>query len=162
MTGITITASGSGYQVGDTLTVAASAAPELSTDLTFVLQWDDFANGELSQAKDTLKLAYSILSGASSAIVTDADIVTDGAGHGVTLSLNWDSSEILGINVTSCTRGFHVGDVINITKDSNFVQVTLEREHFVSVPKRVEVYTTTWVVRSLSTVPLTLDITCHF
>ena len=134
VTGITITVSGSGYQVGDTLTVAASGG--LTEALTFVLQWDDFANGELLQAKDTLKLADSILSGASSAIVTDADIVTNGAGHGVTLSLNWDSNEILGINVTSCTRGFHVGDVINITKDSNFVQVTLKREHFVSVPKK--------------------------
>ena len=137
--GITITTSGSGYQVGDTLTISATGV--LTATLTFTLKWDDFANGELLQTKDILDVSGVTLPGASdqTSAVTNAVVVTNGAGHGITLSLTWESNAVTGINVTSCTRGFHVGDIINITHTNlgnNAIEITLERDDFVSVPKK--------------------------
>ena len=124
ITGITVTAGGTGYHVGNTVTIAAAAMPGRSTDAVFILVEDDFVPRTVVTTTDALMGSASTSGGedlvepitaAGTTVVVAASISTSGSGTGLALSYTSSSSEITSITVTVGGTGYAVGDTLNIS-----------------------------------------------
>jgi hypothetical protein len=124
ITGITVTTSGVGYHVGDTVTIAAAggvAMPGRSTDAVFILALDDLVmKTSVLTTKDALlgsvpsaDLVFSLVAKADEAVPA-ASISTNGDGKGIALKYTSTNAEVTSITVTAGGSGYAVGNTITV------------------------------------------------
>jgi hypothetical protein len=123
ITSITVTASGSGYHVGDTVTISATAMAGRSTAAVFTLVEDDFVPRIPVTVPDALMGSASSVTGeglsgmidTTSIAVVEGSVSTSGSGTGLALLYRSSATHIIGITVTASGIGYQVGNTITIS-----------------------------------------------
>ena len=118
ITSITVTASGTGYQVGNVITIDAAAMDGRSTAAKFALVEDDFGSSVVT-AVDALKgsstnLVDAAIEAGTAVVVAAGSITTSGSGSGLALVYTSNTAEITSITVTAGGSGYKVGDTVTI------------------------------------------------
>jgi hypothetical protein len=103
-------AGGSGYRVGDTITIAAAAARAVVTTIDALMGSASTTTGE--------DLTEDITAASSATAVLAASISTSGAGIGLELTYTSTATEITSITVTAGGSGYQVGDNVTIAADA--------------------------------------------
>jgi hypothetical protein len=118
-----VTAGGSGYKVGDVVTIADAAMDGRSTAAKFTLVEDDLARPRtVVTTLDALIGSASTAAGEgleeaitdSSTVVLAGSITTSGTGSGLALTYTSTATAITSITVTTGGTGYRVGDTITI------------------------------------------------
>eukprot|EP00944_MAST-04C_sp_MAST-4C-sp1_P011056 g11056.t1 len=146
---ITVTCGGSGYKVGDTLTIAASAVVS-SVNIVITLQAGDIAAtgpvGSLKSSIDALKTSITQNSGGNEGTTETKNLGTTNTRSGtgaiiaITGEANGGTTGATTLRVTTCGSGYRPGDVVSIAASglngTNDIKITL-------VPDDIEGYVKT-------------------
>jgi hypothetical protein len=132
---ITCTNGGTGYRVGDVLTLSRAASTTAgkfvsneATDIKITLVAGDISIGGLSGTQDAMKTSITqnnegILGSTEQPGIT----ASGGSGSGAVFTLNGLASGTSGATVITCTfagTGYRVGDALTLTKGSSTGQFT--------------------------------------
>ena len=112
------TTAGSGYAIGDVLTISATdIGRESDNDLTFTLVADDIMDGILKIDADAL--LSSISSNTGTVTVTGGthtdQILTGGSGSGAVATVVTSETDVTSVTITTLGTGYLIGDVLTIS-----------------------------------------------
>ena len=139
---------GSGYQIGDVITIAKAAiGGGTAGNLILTLVADDFVlarthENRLSKEKDALLAAIDDVELKNGGGLTGASVTgkatTGGSGTGLTLDFTFDATDVTSVTVNNPGIGYKVGDAIIVDQqviiagaDDADLTITLTSAHFI-------------------------------